>query len=78
MNVASFVAFATGGSAFAMMAVKNATSTILFAIFYGFFSGAAISIVPSVVAVLAKDVSEMGGRLAVLFMAGGFLGLFGM
>ncbi|EAU91836.2 hypothetical protein CC1G_04603 [Coprinopsis cinerea okayama7 len=76
MNVASFVAFATGGSAFAMMAVKNATSTILFAIFYGFFSGAAISIVPSVVAVLAKDVSEMGGRLAVLFMAGGFLGLF--
>ncbi|KAF9011756.1 hypothetical protein BDQ17DRAFT_1344765 [Cyathus striatus] len=63
-------------TALCMAAVKDATGTILFAIFYGLFSGGAIALPPAMIAMISKDVNEVGTRIGFYFFFGGFLALF--
>ncbi|KAF9011755.1 major facilitator superfamily domain-containing protein [Cyathus striatus] len=68
--------FGTGVSALCMAAVKDATGLILFAVFYGLFSGGAIALGPIMIAMISKDVNEIGTRIGIYFFFGGLLGLF--
>ncbi|RDB17187.1 Riboflavin transporter MCH5 [Hypsizygus marmoreus] len=60
---------------FAMVAVKDSASLVVFAVFYGFFSGGAISLTPPMLASLAKDINEIGARIGVAFTFYGIIGL---
>lgn len=60
-----------------MDAVKDAVGTVLFGIFFGFFSGAAIAVSPAAIALLCHGPSEYGTRLGVYFLFAGVIGLFG-
>lgn len=61
-----------------MDAVHDAAGTILFAIFFGLFSGAAIAVSPAMIAHLCHGPAEYGTRLGVYFAFAGVIGLFGM
>lgn len=61
-----------------MIAVKDLAGTLIFAIFWGFCSGASISLVPPTIGSMAKDMSEYGMRLGLHFGVGSLLGLVGM
>lgn len=60
-----------------MTMIKNSTGTILFSIFFGFFQGGAIALTPAIVTHLAQEPAEIGSRMGVVFVLGGFVGLFG-
>src|SRR6266704_1112721 len=47
LNLGTFTTFGTGIIIFCMLALRDKTSTILFAIFFGFFSGAQIASAPA-------------------------------
>ncbi|EDR10644.1 uncharacterized protein LACBIDRAFT_325441 [Laccaria bicolor S238N-H82] len=59
-----------------MFGVHDTASTLIFAVFYGLFSGGAIALLAPVVGLLSKDMSEIGARMGILFGIGGILGLF--
>ncbi|GAA5830649.1 hypothetical protein JCM11251_002549 [Rhodosporidiobolus azoricus] len=61
---------------FTMLIVKSATSIIIFAALYGFFSGGFISLVSPVIVALSNDLSEIGLRqgIATMVAAGGVIG----
>ncbi|CAA7263258.1 unnamed protein product [Cyclocybe aegerita] len=75
-NVWVFCAISSGIVVLFMVLVRDVTGTVLVAIFYGFTSGGGIALVPSTVAVIANDVSELGTRIGILFVFAGLLGLF--
>ncbi|KAF9531192.1 major facilitator superfamily domain-containing protein [Crepidotus variabilis] len=75
-NIGVFLITCTGGLVFCLLAVKDAAGTIVFSIFYGFFSGAAIAIAPASIALLAKSPAEIGTRMGIFFGIGGLIGLF--
>ncbi len=54
MNIGTFMIFGTGIIIFCMYAVHDKTSTIFFAIFFGFFSGAGIAAVPAISGILSS------------------------
>ncbi|KAF9011757.1 major facilitator superfamily domain-containing protein [Cyathus striatus] len=60
----------------AMIAVKDAVGVILFGIFYGFLTGAAISLVPPMIALVAEDVNEIGTRMGIYFLFAGMTASF--
>ncbi|GLB39677.1 putative major facilitator superfamily protein [Lyophyllum shimeji] len=62
---------------FCFLALVNAAGTIVFAVLYGFFSGAYASLLSPMIASLAKKDSEIGARLGVCFFFTGFGGLVG-
>ncbi|KAF9531500.1 monocarboxylate permease [Crepidotus variabilis] len=76
LNIGIFVMTCTGALIFCMLAVKDAAGTIVFSIFYGFFSGAATTLAPASVALLAKSPAEIGTRLGIFFTLAGVIGLF--
>ncbi|GAA5903479.1 hypothetical protein JCM6882_006558 [Rhodosporidiobolus microsporus] len=61
---------------FTMLVAKTATSIIVFAALYGFFSGGFISLVSPVIVGLSNDLSEIGLRqgIAFLIVAGAAVG----
>ncbi|TFK21490.1 monocarboxylate permease [Coprinopsis marcescibilis] len=75
-NLLVFFTTGTGAVALCMAAVKDAVGTALFAVFFGFFSGACIALVPATIGLLAKDMNEVGTRMGIFFGTGGILGLF--
>ncbi|KAF8888858.1 hypothetical protein BD779DRAFT_435062 [Infundibulicybe gibba] len=67
---------ATGVLIFCLLAVHNAAGTFVFAILYGFWSGAEIGLTAPTVASLSKQ-DEVGARLGICFFFTGFGGLIG-
>jgi MFS family permease len=76
-NLLTFFTFTTGVVTLCMAAVHDLAGTIVFAICWGFSSGAVISLVPATIGLLSKDASEVGARLGIFFGVGSILGLFG-
>ncbi|KAK0432023.1 major facilitator superfamily domain-containing protein [Armillaria borealis] len=58
-------AIACGVLIFAWVAIINPASIKVFAVLYGFFSGAVISLLGPMIAYLTRNVSEIGARLGV-------------
>lgn len=67
MNVLVPASFMTGVMALVWIGVHNFAGIIAFACFYGFFSGAFISIAPVAIVVLTKDLSKIGTRMGQSF-----------
>ncbi|KAJ2931043.1 hypothetical protein H1R20_g6047, partial [Candolleomyces eurysporus] len=76
-NLIVLFTFLTGAVTLTFPAVKNLEGTILFAIFWGFVSGAFIALVPAYINIMSKDPSETGTRLGLFFGVGSIIGLFG-
>jgi len=77
-GVFNLIIFATAGTAvviFCMEAVKDAAGVGVFAVFYGFFSGAVIGLATPMLASLSRNVNEIGARLGIDFLFIGFIGL---
>jgi MFS family permease len=74
-NLLVLFTMATGVITLSMLGVHNNASTLIFSVFYGIFSGGAISLLAPTVGLLSKDMSEIGARLGILFGIGGILGL---
>ncbi|KAF8610236.1 MFS general substrate transporter [Ceratobasidium sp. AG-I] len=62
---------------FAMFGVKSSGSLVIFAILYGFFSGAYISLIPPVFISLSRNMQEIGLRLGLAFAVLGLSALTG-
>ncbi|KAG6901232.1 hypothetical protein C0995_014993 [Termitomyces sp. Mi166 len=54
-------------------AIKTLGGFFVFAVLYGFFSGGGIALVPVMLGSLAKDVSEIGARIGIVFAFTDFL-----
>ncbi|KAK0219063.1 MFS general substrate transporter [Armillaria fumosa] len=70
-------AIACGVLIFAWVAITNPASIMVFAVLYGFFSGAVISLLGPMIAYLTENVSEIGARLGVcigIAAVGGMIG----
>ncbi|KAF9560641.1 monocarboxylate permease [Agrocybe pediades] len=75
-NIGSFFTTGTGVIVFFMIFMKDLAGTIVFAIFFGVFSGACVSTTTAMLANTAKNPNEVGTRLGVYFGIGGIFGLF--
>ena len=73
----TFFLISTGAITLTMAAVNNLAGTYLFAIFYGFSSGAFIALIPATISGMAKSPNEVGVRLGFFFGVGSIIGLFG-
>lgn len=62
---------------FILLACGSVGGVICFAIFFGFFSGAYVSLLPSVTASFARSVGEIGVRMGVSFAVVGVAALLG-
>ena len=60
--------------AFAWLGINNATGMWVFSVLYGFFSGAIVSLPPTIVAKISPDMSLVGTRMGMSFTFAG-LGL---
>ena len=60
--------------AFAWISVESFGTLVVFSIFYGFFSGAAVSLPPTIVASIVGDISKVGTWMGMCFTFSG-LGL---
>ncbi|PCH34806.1 MFS general substrate transporter [Wolfiporia cocos MD-104 SS10] len=69
--------FITGALTFAMFGATSPAGVVVFAILYGFFSGASIALLPPTAASLAKDYHEIGLRLGVIYFVTSFALLTG-
>ncbi|KAF4576230.1 hypothetical protein EYR36_001175 [Pleurotus pulmonarius] len=63
---------------FCALAVNNAAGTIIFAIMFGFFSGAYIGLLAPMISSLARNDAEIGARMGICFTFTGMGGLVGM
>ncbi|KAH6903251.1 major facilitator superfamily domain-containing protein [Coprinopsis sp. MPI-PUGE-AT-0042] len=76
-NVLIFIALMCAVLEFCTLAVKDAAGTVVYAIMFGFFSGAYISLLPPAITSLAHSQSEIGSRLGLCFTFTGIGGLVG-
>ncbi|KAL0568097.1 hypothetical protein V5O48_013897 [Marasmius crinis-equi] len=79
-NVTIFCTLSGTGVMFSLFGVKNLAGVTIFAILYGFFSGACpadISLLGPVFASLAGDVSEVGFRIGIAYLFAGLGSLIG-
>ncbi|KAI0711321.1 major facilitator superfamily domain-containing protein [Earliella scabrosa] len=76
-NIACPTAFISTGLVFLMFAATTTGGTVLFAILYGFFSGGFASLLSPVLALFARDLSELGVRIGIGFFFTGFGVLLG-
>ncbi|KAG7451286.1 MFS general substrate transporter [Guyanagaster necrorhizus] len=70
-------AIACGVLVFVWVAITSPASVMVFAVLYGFFSGAVISLLGPMITYLTKNVSEVGARLGVyigIAAVGGMIG----
>ena len=58
--------------AFSWISVRSVAGLIVFAAFYGFFSGALVSLPATVTAALSPDFSKVGTRMGMCFSFAGF------
>ena len=72
MNVLIPASFMTAVMALAWIGVSSLGGIITFACFYGFFSGAFISIAPVAVVVLTDDLTKIGTRMGQAFFVCSF------
>lgn len=54
-----------------LLAIRNSAGIIVFCILYGFFTGTFVSLPGPTVASLSPDMSALGGRMSMAFMAAG-------
>ncbi|KAH9921464.1 major facilitator superfamily domain-containing protein [Fomitopsis serialis] len=76
-NVVVPVSAITGALVFVMFASTTTGAVIVFTILYGFFSGSYIALVPSTLAIMAKDTNEIGVRIGLGYFATSFAMLTG-
>jgi len=69
--------FVTGVMVFAMFGVKSVGAVVIFCLIYGFSSGAFVSLMAPLLAVLSDHVSEMGLRMGVAYFCIGLFALVG-
>ncbi|KAK7458849.1 hypothetical protein VKT23_009859 [Stygiomarasmius scandens] len=62
----------SGALIFAMFGTSTVGSLVTFAVFYGFFSGAFISLCPACLASLSKNPNEVGVRFGIGYFLAGF------
>ncbi|TFK75525.1 MFS general substrate transporter [Pluteus cervinus] len=74
-NVMIFFTSVMGILLLSMITVKDVVGVVVFAILYGFFSGGGIAMMPPLLASSAKDFNEIGTRIGLVFLFGGFAGL---
>jgi len=76
-NVLIFMTFGTGVLVFALFGVTTVAGVVVFAILYGFFSGAVLSLFSPAIASLSRDVSEIGVRMGLAYFVTSFSYLTG-
>ena len=72
LNVLIPCTFITGILAFSWIAVHDVSGLVIFAVFYGFFSGTFVSLPPSAIATLSPDLKSVGTRMGMAFCVAGF------
>jgi MFS family permease len=77
LNVQTPAATIAGILVLAWLAVDEIGSLITVAILYGFFSGGLVALPPAAVASMTPDLTTLGGRLGVVFVAMAFASLIG-
>lgn len=77
LNMQIAVAFCSAVLSFVLLAISNTEGTIAFCILFGFFTGPFASLTTPIVASLTSDLSTLGGRLSMAFVACGIGGLIG-
>ncbi|KAF8490866.1 major facilitator superfamily domain-containing protein [Gautieria morchelliformis] len=77
LNTLIFVTLGTAGLAFSLFGITNVGGVTAFAILYGFFSGAVLSLFSPVIAAFASDVDEIGVRMGLGFFVSSFAYLLG-
>ncbi|KAF7343387.1 MFS general substrate transporter [Mycena venus] len=65
LNVAIPMTTVSGGLVFAMLNLKTVWSLFVFAAFYGFFSGAFMSLLTAIMSSFAFSVNEIGSRIGI-------------
>ncbi|KAF5383077.1 hypothetical protein D9615_004876 [Tricholomella constricta] len=76
-NLMIFCMTSLGILIFCMLLVKDIPGTVIFAILYGFFSGAYAGLLTPMIASLAKTDAEIGARIGLCFTFTGIGGLIG-
>jgi predicted MFS family arabinose efflux permease len=74
LNTVIPISFSAAVLAFAWIGIRHEAGTIVFAIFYGFASGAIVSLPPTILARLTSNMSILGTRMGMSFTFAG-LGL---
>ncbi|KAK0624606.1 major facilitator superfamily domain-containing protein [Bombardia bombarda] len=77
LNVLVACTFASAVTAFGWFGIHDLGGSVVFALLYGAFSGAVVSLTPSVVASMTPDMSRLGTRLGMSFMFTGVSILIG-
>lgn len=77
LNMQITVAFCSAVLSLALLAVRNTDGILAFCVLFGFFTGPFASLPTPIVASLTSDLSTLGGRLTMAFIACGFGGLIG-
>ncbi|EKM50355.1 uncharacterized protein PHACADRAFT_178098 [Phanerochaete carnosa HHB-10118-sp] len=67
LNLLCAAAVVTGALIFAMFGASNTAGAVIFAIVYGFFSGGWLSLLPPSLALMSKDINEIGVRIGVAY-----------
>ncbi|KAG6916350.1 hypothetical protein DXG01_007241 [Tephrocybe rancida] len=73
VNMVIFFTFCMAILEYSLLLVSNKGGFIAFAVVYGFFSGAGVALTPAMLAMLARDVDEVGARIGVSFALSGVL-----
>jgi hypothetical protein len=58
LNIGTFTAFGTGIVIFTLIAVRDRTGTILFAVFFGLFSGSLIASTPAMASTWITETAD--------------------
>ncbi|KAJ7672542.1 MFS general substrate transporter [Mycena polygramma] len=70
LNVAIPMTTVSGGLVFAMLNLQSVSSLFVFAAFYGFFSGAFMSLLAAIMSSFAFSINEIGSRIGIaMFLA---------
>ena len=72
LNVMVPCGLLTAVLAFVWIGITNAPGLWAFCVLYGFFSGALVSLPPTVIAILSPDMSVVGTRMGMSFTFAGF------
>lgn len=72
LNLIVPCAFSAAILIFAWLAISNTGGFVVFCILYGFFSGAIVSLPPTIVARLSPDLQRVGTRMGMCFTFAGF------
>ncbi|KII88757.1 hypothetical protein PLICRDRAFT_176302 [Plicaturopsis crispa FD-325 SS-3] len=77
LNILFLACLVSGVLIFVFLVLQSAASFIVFAIFFGFFSGTYVSTIAPCVAALTTDMRTIGLRVSMFFGCQGFAALFG-